>query len=202
MGLAMGKVKVFIVIFLSANMLVMTQNVWSGGFAESRQAIVESLLAEDLSANPMPTRRVRGALPRSNARGLERVHTEQGDISIAELPQSISSVKLSIEFDTASHNIRTGSLFLLDELGRALTSDPLSKYDYLIAGHTDSDGNEFYNLQLSLRRAKVIRNYLVEKYKVKSTIQIVGFGESSPLSDNQTLEGKQKNRRVEVVRTR
>ena len=67
-----------------------------------------------------------------------------------------------------------------------------------VEGHTDADGNDNYNLQLSDRRAKSVMRYLLERGSVDvSRLKAKGFGESQPIADNKSEQGKQTNRRVE-----
>lgn len=71
----------------------------------------------------------------------------------------------------------------------------------LIEGHTDSDGDDAYNLDLSRRRAASVKTVLVEAFGVDAgRLATEGFGETKPAADNATPEGKQQNRRVELVR--
>lgn len=67
-----------------------------------------------------------------------------------------------------------------------------------IHGHTDSDGSEAWNLDLSKRRAESVRNYLIGKGIAETRLSTKAFGESIPISPNDTDEGKQQNRRVEL----
>ena len=69
-----------------------------------------------------------------------------------------------------------------------------------IAGHTDSVGTDEYNMGLSLRRAESVRNYLVDKGIPADRLTIRGYGESQPVADNATAEGRFQNRRVELIR--
>jgi outer membrane protein OmpA-like peptidoglycan-associated protein len=70
-----------------------------------------------------------------------------------------------------------------------------------IEGHTDSDGDEAHNQDLSTRRAAAVRQYLIDHYGVdQGRLEQAGFGESRPAAGNDTPEGKQQNRRVELVR--
>ena len=66
-----------------------------------------------------------------------------------------------------------------------------------IQGHTDSDGNDQYNQVLSEKRAISVKNYLVQKGISVDRLTTAGFGETQPISDNSTPEGKAKNRRIE-----
>jgi outer membrane protein OmpA-like peptidoglycan-associated protein len=70
-----------------------------------------------------------------------------------------------------------------------------------IEGHTDSDGDDAFNQKLSDSRAAAVKSYLVEQHDVDaSRLESAGFGESRPVGDNSVPEGKQQNRRVELVR--
>lgn len=78
----------------------------------------------------------------------------------------------------------------------------LNKYpdtNILVQGHTDSDGSEEYNQKLSERRAGSVSGYLAGQGVVTSRLSDVGYGETMPVADNSTAEGKQANRRVEVA---
>lgn len=69
----------------------------------------------------------------------------------------------------------------------------------VVEGHTDADGEETYNLDLSQRRADAVRTYLVSRGYDAALITANGIGESRPIADNGTPEGKANNRRVEIV---
>jgi outer membrane protein OmpA-like peptidoglycan-associated protein len=81
-------------------------------------------------------------------------------------------------------------------------ADILKKYpdsNILITGHTDSDGSEQYNQQLSERRAKAVSDYTMMQGISSSRLSIVGLGENEPIATNSTESGKQLNRRVEIA---
>jgi len=77
-----------------------------------------------------------------------------------------------------------------------LKADP--ELQVLVEGHTDSVGNDAYNEKLSGRRAGSVWKYLVEKGIDSGRIQARGLGETQPIADNDTAEGRAKNRRVEI----
>ena len=68
-----------------------------------------------------------------------------------------------------------------------------------VEGHTDNDGKELYNLHLSQSRAQAVVDYLVEAGIGRHRLDPAGFGEARPIAENETEEGKAKNRRVEFL---
>jgi outer membrane protein OmpA-like peptidoglycan-associated protein len=69
----------------------------------------------------------------------------------------------------------------------------------MVAGHTDATGSDTYNQRLSTARAEAIRTYLVSQGVAPDRIQAVGEGEARPIGDNGTAEGRDANRRIEIV---
>lgn len=102
----------------------------------------------------------------------------------------------SLEFETAKAVIRPGSYLLLDKLVEIMLQKPAMKIE--IGGHTDSDGDTVSNQLLSQQRADAVKKYLISKGVDASRIASRGFGETKPVADNNTSEGKQRNRRTEV----
>ena len=70
-----------------------------------------------------------------------------------------------------------------------------------VEGHTDSEGDADYNLQLSERRAQAVADYLEAKGVAVGRLTAKGIGESQPMADNDTAEGRAQNRRVVLRRT-
>jgi outer membrane protein OmpA-like peptidoglycan-associated protein len=104
-----------------------------------------------------------------------------------------------ILFATNSDRIRPESTPTLEEIGQMLKEH--AELRIAIEGHTDGDGEEAYNQELSERRAAAVKAFLIQTYGIQdSRLQTAGFGESKPVADNTTPEGKQQNRRVELVR--
>jgi outer membrane protein OmpA-like peptidoglycan-associated protein len=68
-----------------------------------------------------------------------------------------------------------------------------------VNGYTDALGSDTGNLKISKKRADAVRDYLVSKGVSQDRITSQGFGEADPISDNGTDEGRQKNRRIEIV---
>ena len=112
--------------------------------------------------------------------------------------QSLNSslAKRNIEFEVNRAVIKQVSAGLLDELANGVSSCPDARIE--IAGHTDSDGSDAYNQKLSEGRAIAVREYLVRAGVVASRLDAKGYGESRPLADNSTEEGRARNRRIEL----
>jgi outer membrane protein OmpA-like peptidoglycan-associated protein len=103
----------------------------------------------------------------------------------------------NLEFETGKAVIKYSSLDELTALAELLKSKPGSKLK--ISGHTDSVGSDALNLQLSKVRAEAVRNYLVKKGVPLNRFIVEFFGETQPIADNATPEGRAKNRRVEMI---
>jgi outer membrane protein OmpA-like peptidoglycan-associated protein len=103
-----------------------------------------------------------------------------------------------IFFDVDSDRIQPESTPTLEEIGTMLEEHP--DLGIAIEGHTDSTGNDDHNLDLSIRRAVAVREYLIGAYGIAANrLEADGFGETRPVGDNETPEGRQQNRRVELV---
>jgi len=86
----------------------------------------------------------------------------------------------------------------INEILYVMQKDPTINFS--VEGHTDSDGDENTNQKLSEDRAKVVMNKLIELGIAPARLKSKGFGESKPIADNNTAEGKAQNRRVEFVK--
>ncbi len=104
-----------------------------------------------------------------------------------------------IYFDVNKDVVKAESFGTLSEIAKTLKENPTVKIK--IIGHTDSDGDDAKNLDLSKRRAAAVRNALTNEFGIAGDrIQTDGKGESEPVSPNTTPEGKAKNRRVEFIK--
>ncbi len=106
---------------------------------------------------------------------------------------------LHINFDFDKSVIKPEFKTDLDQAAQFIRANP--KVPYInIAGHTDSIGTEAYNQALSLRRAAAVRNALINDYGIPGDkLVATGYGETRPIADNHTKEGRYQNRRVEIV---
>lgn len=104
-----------------------------------------------------------------------------------------------IYFATDSDRLRPESTPTLEEIGAMLKQHPGLRLR--IEGHTDAEGEAAYNKALSERRAASVKAHLVKQSGIDAArLEAAGFGESRPAADNATPEGRQANRRVELVR--
>jgi len=107
----------------------------------------------------------------------------------------VSLADILFDFDKAT--LRRDVEFNLVKIATILNQFPEMKI--LIEGHTDSIGTEEYNLGLSQRRAKAVYEFLVSQDVAEDRMSWEGYGESRPVADNDTDEGRQRNRRVDLV---
>ncbi len=103
----------------------------------------------------------------------------------------------NLEFAAAKDIIKPESLSSLDELAALMAKK--TNWRLKISGHTDSQGDKAKNLKLSEKRAKAVQNYLIGKGIKADRFKAEWFGQTKPIADNKTEEGRQKNRRVEML---
>ncbi|HEY1813601.1 MAG TPA: OmpA family protein [Kofleriaceae bacterium] len=108
-------------------------------------------------------------------------------------------IKQTIYFDFNKSTIKPVSFALLNEVAQALADNPKIKIE--IGGHTDSVGDDNFNLKLSQSRADSVRLYLVKRGIDYARLATKGYGETQPIADNRTAEGRAQNRRVEFLIT-
>ncbi len=128
------------------------------------------------------------------AKELEQVQGMQ-DVSYDPEQKKIDAT-MDVLFDFDSAAIRPSEKPKLDELANVFAKYP--ENIVVIGGHTDSIGSEAYNLELSEKRAQSVAAYLRSKNINISSLTAKGYGESQPVATNETAEGRQKNRRVEI----
>jgi outer membrane protein len=107
------------------------------------------------------------------------------------------TLKLLFDFDSAE--LRPESITELERVVKFMGDVPFATT--LVEGHTDSVGGDAYNLALSDRRAKAVFDYLSSRGVDPARMKSVGKGETAPIADNNTAEGRQENRRVMLIRT-
>jgi outer membrane protein OmpA-like peptidoglycan-associated protein len=123
------------------------------------------------------------------------------DIEGAKVERVGEGIKITFDsgilFDVDESSLRPAAEENLTSL--AVILNKYEETDILIEGHTDSTGPEDYNLELSERRAKSVSSKLATEQVLPTRFTIMGYGETQPIDDNETAEGRQENRRVEIA---
>jgi outer membrane protein OmpA-like peptidoglycan-associated protein len=118
------------------------------------------------------------------------------DIPLQPIQPNATVVLKNIFFDVNSYQLKKESFAELDNIVQLLSENPGLKIS--INGHTDNTGNPAENLKLSNNRAKAVVEYITKKGIDAGRLSYKGFGESEPVANNSTEEGKAKNRRTEM----
>jgi outer membrane protein OmpA-like peptidoglycan-associated protein len=114
-----------------------------------------------------------------------------------EQQETIDFAVKNLEFKFDKDVIEDTSKPYLDKLARLMIEE--KDWKLKVSGHTDSEGSEEYNIKLCRSRAYAVRNYLMKKGVSKDRILVEFFGEYVPLTENRSEEGRQRNRRVEMI---
>lgn len=114
-----------------------------------------------------------------------------------ELKDEKIELNEKVNFDTGKATLLPASKTLLDDVVKILNDHP-ELLRIRIEGHTDSQSGTAFNLRLSNNRAKAVRTYLISKGIDGKRLESKGFGESKPIADNKTPDGREQNRRVEL----
>ena len=128
------------------------------------------------------------------------VFNEEGVTIRKEGNNLVLSMPELVLFDFNKYEVKNKVKGSLNTLAKALEENPDIRIK--IDGYTDFIGSEGYNLDLSVKRAKSIKNYLVDKGVKTSNISIEGYGKQNPIANNATAAGRAKNRRVEFIISR
>jgi outer membrane protein OmpA-like peptidoglycan-associated protein len=123
------------------------------------------------------------------------------DIEGAKVERIGEGIKITFNsgllFDVNKATLRPESKLELAKLAGILKKYPDT--NILVEGHTDATGTEEYNLELSRERAQSVENYLAGQGVDATRFTIMGYGESQPVASNETAEGRQLNRRVDIA---
>jgi outer membrane protein OmpA-like peptidoglycan-associated protein len=152
-----------------------------------------------------------GCLPDADGDGVPDVRDKCIDVPGTPVLQGCPEAKVTVSkdkiyiadqvfFQTGKAKIKPESFGLLDEVARVLKEHPEIK-KLRIEGHTDNVGKPEANAKLSKARAASVRDYLVKKQVAAKRLESAGFGDSRPVVDNSTEQGRARNRRVDFVIT-
>ena len=125
----------------------------------------------------------------------------QADLEGARIERVGEGIKITFDsgilFDFDKSDLQPAGKENLQKLAVILNKYPDTQI--LVEGHTDSDGSEDYNMDLSIRRSSSASTYLAGQQVAPSRFQAVGYGETQPVASNDTVDGKRLNRRVEIA---
>lgn len=156
---------------------------------QSRLQEHDTRISDNTAAAQAASRTAQEALERAVAAG----KLAEGKL-LFETLLSDDQVKFGLDSSTLSEGARSA----LQELADRLKADNQNVY-LEIQGHTDNVGNEDYNLRLGERRAEAVRRFLSSQGIPLHRMSVISYGESAPIADNKTREGRATNRRVAIV---
>jgi outer membrane protein OmpA-like peptidoglycan-associated protein len=123
------------------------------------------------------------------------------DIAVNQIRERLDKegfIALYINFETGSATIQQDSMSQLEQVAKLLQSDPALKLE--VGGHTDNVGTPETNQKLSDARARSVVASIVTHGVAADRLTAKGYGQTTPIADNRTEEGRAKNRRVELVK--
>jgi outer membrane protein OmpA-like peptidoglycan-associated protein len=175
----------------------------------AEQASREKTAAETARASALAQQQAAQADAEKARKAAEQAETEKADLRarlLAQLNTILQTrdsargliVNMSdVLFDTGSYTLKPGAREKLAKISGILLAHP--GLTLQIEGHTDSVGSDEYNRQLSDHRAGSVQEYLVQAGVPAGSVTAIGFGKMEPVASNETAEGRQLNRRVELV---
>ena len=130
-------------------------------------------------------------------------HLDKQAAELAEIAETkrtengiITNLKGDILFNSGKYNLKPQAQTNIIKIGKIISKYPEDRVK--VIGHTDSQGSNETNAKLSLQRARVVYNQLIQSGVPSEHIEIIGMGEMRPIASNATPEGRAKNRRVEL----
>ena len=154
-----------------------------GGASQERQALMQRLAQQD---------RVREQFEQ-----VERMFTRD-EALVFRNGDDITLRLVGLGFASGSADVAASNYPLLEKVERAIDVFPRS--DLIVEGHTDSYGSDETNLALSQERAESVMQYMVTTMRIPtSRLSAIGYGETQPVANNETAEGRARNRRIDVV---
>ena len=118
-------------------------------------------------------------------------------VTIEKMPSDVMMAFKNVLFQSGESILSPVSFPELDVIAAYLKVDPKLKIE--IYGHTDNAGDDAKNLELSIKRAAAVGNYLIAKGVIANNVSSGGYGSSRPIESNETPEGRKQNRRVEFI---
>jgi OmpA-OmpF porin, OOP family len=163
-----------------------------------RQAVLIQARERDVQKSTSQADDARRQANASEARA-DSLETELADLKLQKTERGLVLTLGDVLFDTGQATLTTGAYATLDRLAAALRQHPERKV--LIEGHTDSVGSSENNQGLSERRARSVQVALTKRGVEGNQITALGKGENFPMGSNDSADGRQSNRRVELIFT-
>ncbi|HMI20119.1 MAG TPA: OmpA family protein [Sphingomonas sp.] len=165
--------------------------------AEAADARADAAAAQDAAASAQVDAATQAANA-SNARAeADRLRSAMADYQMKQTQFGATLVLQDVVFETGKADLKPGASDRLRPLAQYLQANP--NVQVRIDGHTDAQGSETMNQQLSEARAGSVRAALASMGVDQARIQAIGHGKGDPVADNKTEAGRQQNRRVEVT---
>jgi outer membrane protein OmpA-like peptidoglycan-associated protein len=166
--------------------------------AAQRQAVLLQAREREVQKSSDQASESRRQAEASQSRA-DSLETELADLKMQKTERGLVLTLGDVLFDTGQATLKPGAYGTLDRLATALRDKSGRKV--LIEGHTDNVGSDSSNQGLSERRAQSVQSALMQRSVASSQITALGKGEGSPVADNDSAEGRQSNRRVELILT-
>ena len=137
------------------------------------------------------------AIARQNFRQVEEMFDREEALVLRDSDNVVMRL-VGLNFNSGKSEINSENFVLLTKVQSAIRIFP--RGEIIVEGHTDSYGGDAKNMQLSEERAEAVRGYLLANMNINPTkIRSLGFGETRPIANNETAEGREKNRRIDIV---
>ncbi len=164
---------------------------------DDRQIQLDTLIQETASMERLSKLVARQERQRERLAQVEALFTEN-EALVLRKGDSIILRMVGLNFDFGKAELKPEHQVLLSALQRAINQFPDS--NVVVEGHTDAFGSDAANLTLSQKRAESVQTYLLENSPVSpGNLTALGYGESRPVANNETEEGRKRNRRIDVV---
>jgi len=165
--------------------------------AEAADARADAAAARDAAADAAAAAQANAADANAARADADRLRQEMADYKMQQTQLGATLVLQDVVFETAKADLKPGASDRLRPLAQYLQANP--NVQVRIDGHTDAQGGDDYNMQLSQARAGSVRSALIAMGVDGARIQAIGHGKADPIADNKTEAGRQQNRRVEVT---
>jgi OOP family OmpA-OmpF porin len=167
--------------------------------AEEARLKAEAEAAKNITSKEELEKRKNWLTPEQTKKRLVDIHKESGAVNAKECQLLMNSLVRgnAIRFSVNSSVITPSSYDILSKVHTV--ADRCTNTVIRVEGHTDKDGSDAYNLQLSKRRAQSVVNYLIKLGIPRTRLDTKGFGEKKPVASNRTQKGKALNRRIEFI---